>query len=93
MTNEELLARRAAEIEAAGKAAEGEANWARAMKGIEEQLKAGTIDQMDLVRKLGKSDAAGALLNDGIANASEKDWREWRDAQPRRKARIDSTRR
>lgn len=86
---DEMLARRAGEVESEGKRAHGEENWQRAMRGVEQQLKNGAIDQTDLLRKLGKADAAGSLFNDGIANASEADWRAWRDAQPHSKARID----
>lgn len=88
----DLLARRAAEIEQQGKAEQGEEAWTAAMRGIGQQLKDGKIDQTDLARKLGKADAAGQLFYDGISNADEKDWRAWRDAQPHRKARIDRCR-
>jgi len=87
--NDEMLAQRAAEIEAQAKGAVGEEHWKAAMRSLEEQVKTGSLTQHDLLQKMSRPDAASQLFNDGISNASEADWRAWRDAQPNRKRRIE----
>jgi hypothetical protein len=89
--NNDLLARRAAEVEQQGRAGQKE-HWESAMRGIEKQINADKMTSADLIQRLAKRDAAGSLFNDGIASASEEDWRKWRDSQPRRRERIERSR-
>ena len=83
----EALGRRAAQVEAEGRA-ERKEHWDSAMRGIGRQMEAEKMTSADLIRRLEKRDAASSLY-DGIANSSEEDWRKWRDSQPKRRERIE----
>jgi hypothetical protein len=92
-TNLDPIARRAVQIEEAGKKAYGEANWKAAMDSLTKKMADGAVSQAELVHGLSRPDAAAQLFNNNIADSDEKSWREWRDSQPRRKSRIEATKR
>lgn len=91
MANEPIdpVAQRAFQVEAEGKSAFGEENWKKAIEGVGRQMEAGQLTPNQLQEKLARPGAAGTIFYDGIANASEADWRAWRDAQPNRRRRIE----
>jgi hypothetical protein len=91
--DDEALARRAAAVEAEAKAAYGEDAWAGAMRSLTEQVKSGKLEQTDIVRKLNRENAATDLFYQAAGEMLEKDWRAWRDAQPKKRARIDEAKR
>jgi hypothetical protein len=93
MSNDDALAKRANQIEEAARTAHGKDNWESALRSLGRQVADGKLEEGDLVKKMGRRDAVDQLFYEGIPNAEEKDWRAWRDSQPRRKARIDSVKR
>ena len=92
-TNDDALARRAAQVEAEAKANGGEDTWKGIMKSLEQKIARGDMAPTELGHKLTRPNAASEIFNSSIADTDEATWRAWRDAQPKRKARIDGAKR
>jgi hypothetical protein len=93
MTNDEALARRAAQVEQEAEAAAGgKEHWQGAFKSLARKVESGDLTQAELVQKMGRQTAGGDLFYQGISESDEATWRAWRDAQPNRKRRIEKTR-
>jgi hypothetical protein len=54
------------------------------MRSLTEQVKSGKLEQADIIRKMNRENSASELFYQGAGEMSEKDWREWRDAQPKK---------
>jgi len=56
-------------------------------------MEAGQLTPTQLQEKLARPGAATTIFYEGMSAAPEAEWRAWRDAQPRRKERIDRAKR
>jgi hypothetical protein len=77
------LARRAAQVEAEGKAIGGAEAWEGVVRNMGQKMERGEVSVFDLRQRLAKPNAAGELFNENIADCDESTWRAWRDAQPK----------